>query len=219
MEEYEENSVSSDTSVPLFHDCKNSTVCCPEWEKRLPLHLSWCPWNSLYLPISLETTDTTKSFLVLVDFRAIGVFINQGFVEKYCLNIHKLSKLIPCWRICAQTIKSCDLGHISNRVQIFSFDSSSFKNADDDITGAGKWATHPEVIYWSAEPWSRPFGTSYLVTSIGTGSIYLMASSIRCIIWHLTYELFGNQTSQLHLFIDLNSIKLLPLAFHVVRFG
>jgi len=64
-------------------------------EKRLLIHLINdlnAYGTSLYLSISLETTNISKTLFLyaLIDFGAIRVFINRIFVEKYYLNIYKL---------------------------------------------------------------------------------------------------------------------------------
>jgi len=69
-------------------------------EKRLLIYLIINDLNAhgtlLYLYISLETTNISKTFSLytLVDFRAIRVFINRIFVEKYYLNTYKLKSVL-----------------------------------------------------------------------------------------------------------------------------
>lgn len=84
---------------------QTSTSHYPRWKKRLLL----CPRINafdayetfLYISISLETTDTSEFFSVytLVDSKAIGVFINQSFVEKYSFNTHKLSRPVLVYNV------------------------------------------------------------------------------------------------------------------------
>ena len=102
IEEYKENIDLLDVFIPLSYIVTTPSL---RWEKK---HSFWstistldaCE-NSLHLPISLETTNTSKSFTVyiLVDFGTIGVFINKSFVEKHCLHIHKLSKAVLIYNI------------------------------------------------------------------------------------------------------------------------
>ena len=62
---------------------------------------SWQSKNFLYLPIVLETTNTSKIFSLqtLVDSGAMRIFINQSFVEKYYMKTYKLLKLIPIYNV------------------------------------------------------------------------------------------------------------------------
>jgi len=66
------------------------------------------------LPISLETTNTSKSFTVyiLVDFGTIGVFINKSFVEKHYLHIHKLSKAVLIYNIDRISAKASQISKV-----------------------------------------------------------------------------------------------------------
>ena len=105
IEEYEENIDLLDIFISLPYIVTTSSLCWPRWEKKLSFWstistLDACG-NYLHLPISLETTNTSKSFIVyiLVDFGTIGVFIKKSFVEKHCLHIHKLSKAVLIYNI------------------------------------------------------------------------------------------------------------------------
>jgi len=71
----------------------------------------------LYLTVFLETTNISESFSIhaLVNSRAIGVFINQSFVEKHSLNTYRLSKLIPLYNVDSIQNKA---GQISKIVDI-----------------------------------------------------------------------------------------------------
>lgn len=56
---------------------------------------------SLYLLISLKTTNTSESFSIctLVDSKVTGVSIHRSFIKKYGFNTYKLSKSIPIYNI------------------------------------------------------------------------------------------------------------------------
>ena len=106
IEKYNKScSYLSDTFVPLL--CNNWTLSIhqPRWEKRLLLCLTINALNAyeilLYLPVSLETTNIFKtvSLHVLVNSGTTRIFINRSFIEKYCLNIHKLFKSIPVYNV------------------------------------------------------------------------------------------------------------------------
>ena len=95
------------SDVPLHLICNywSSPSCYSRQENRLPLHPTINALNdyktSLYFPILLKTTNTSRFLLVhaLVDSRATGVFINQIFVKKHGLNICRLSKSIPIYNV------------------------------------------------------------------------------------------------------------------------
>ena len=79
----------------------------------------------MYLSISFKTTNNTESFSIytLVNFRTIGVFINQNFIEKHYLNIYKLSKPIPIYNINGTSNKNRQILEVVNVVlyyQIYS---------------------------------------------------------------------------------------------------
>ena len=57
--------------------------------------------TSLYFLVILETIDTSETILIymLVDFRVIGTFVNQSFVNKHQLNMCKLSHSISVYNV------------------------------------------------------------------------------------------------------------------------
>ena len=72
---------------------------------------------SLYLLISLKTTNTSESFsiCILVDSKVTGVSIYRSFIKKYGFNTYKLSKSIPVYNIDSTPNKN---GQISEIVDI-----------------------------------------------------------------------------------------------------
>jgi len=62
---------------------------------------------SLYLPISLKTTDTSKILATqaLIDSDATGTFLNWSLVEKHQMNIWKLSQPILVFNVDRTPIK------------------------------------------------------------------------------------------------------------------
>ena len=98
IEEYNKNySNPSDISVSL--PCDNWTLLTywPKWKKDYSIINDLNTHGILlYLYISLETTNISKTFSLyaLVDFGAIRVFINRIFVEKYYLNTYKLKSML-----------------------------------------------------------------------------------------------------------------------------
>jgi len=69
----------------------------PKWEKRLPRRLSANTLDtrgmSIILPIEIGTTDTSKvhSIKALLDFRAIGNFIDKDFVRTKGISTQNIS--------------------------------------------------------------------------------------------------------------------------------
>jgi len=57
--------------------------------------------TSLQFPITLETTDTFKTFSIwaLIDSRAMGISFSQNFIKKYYMNTYRLSKPIPVYNV------------------------------------------------------------------------------------------------------------------------
>jgi len=72
----------------------------PKWEKRLPRRLSANTFDtrgmSIILPIEIGTTDTNKVHFIkaLLDFRAIGNFIDKDFVRTKGISTQNISRPI-----------------------------------------------------------------------------------------------------------------------------
>ena len=77
----------------------------PKWEKRLSIQLSTSVLDihgtSLQLTVELSTIDTGKlhSMEALLDSRAIGSFIDQGFICSKGLNIWTILCPIPVFNV------------------------------------------------------------------------------------------------------------------------
>ena len=104
--EYTKNdSELSDISICFISTSSIVYVKCFKWEKVLSFYFMISTLNvcraSLYLSISLETTDTIETFSkqALVDSGATGIFINCSFVEKHCFNSCKLLRPILIYNI------------------------------------------------------------------------------------------------------------------------
>ena len=66
------------------------------------LHRSGCARpRSLTVKVALQSMDTGEVFSTpaLVDYGAIGQFIDRGYVEKNCLNTRKLIRPIPVFNV------------------------------------------------------------------------------------------------------------------------
>jgi len=77
----------------------------PKWERRLPKLLSISVLDaqetSLFLPVEIGTTDTSKlhSVKALLDSGATGSFIDRDFIHSKGINTQTLSCNIPVFNV------------------------------------------------------------------------------------------------------------------------
>ena len=110
----ENDSDFSNLSVCLTSVSSVAFTKCPKQEKRLLLHPVINTLDaykaSLYLSISLKTTNTIK--YILVNSSTTEIFINYSFVKRHYLNIYKLLWLVLIYNIDDTSSKDSQISEV-----------------------------------------------------------------------------------------------------------